>query len=222
MKVKVIKDFKINNHWIRKDEVLTVRLFSDALFDLKPRVQMIDGSHSGYFIPRENFIEIKEEVSYSEKEWNDMENHYMEKINKLEYEIRKKQIATLPTEVFEAFNRLEKSWKQLLDKETMELLLLTLVSIPNVDGDASVLKKYAAENPTMYMRAILHGYTVSDEDMQKEQIRRWYKGALIRELDGIDPDGFAKEAIEEVVFYLGGAEILADLSPFCKNQLSKN
>lgn len=55
--------------------------------------------------------------------------------------------------------------------------------------------------------------------LDREQIRRWYKGALIREEDKTDPDGFAKEAIEEIVHYLDAEEILADISPFCKRQL---
>lgn len=57
--------------------------------------------------------------------------------------------------------------------------------------------------------------------LAKQEIRRWYQGALLREQDNLDPDGFAKEAIEEVVHYLGADGILADISPFCRNKLEE-
>lgn len=79
--------------------------------------------------------------------------------------------------------------------------------------------------------ALVNGYTVEEEQefitnrkldaSEIREIRKWYKGALLRMEDGTDPDGFAKEAIEEVALYLGGAELLADISPFCKQQIEK-
>jgi hypothetical protein len=61
----------------------------------------------------------------------------------------------------------------------------------------------------------------TEEEWDHEQIRRWYKGALTRMDEGKDPDGFAKEAVEEVVLYLGGGDIIADLSEFIRHQLEK-
>ncbi len=79
--------------------------------------------------------------------------------------------------------------------------------------------------------ALRHGYTIKEpqtfqtnrklEDSEITAIRRWYMGAMLREQDGTDPDGFAREAIGEVALYLGGAELLKDMSSFCRNQLER-
>lgn len=244
MKVQIIKDYTINRLWARKGQVLKARLLSKHPFDLSPQVQVIEGTLSGEFIPKEIFIGIPEEKTYTEKEWNDLENHYLnlmdkernkvtnqsEKIDSLQSEkkrlenevdeARELKKAVLPLDVYEVFTRVDKAWNELLDNESVQLLFLSLVSL-RVDGDALVLKKFAIDYPATYMKAILNGCSLSEEDKNKLEIRRWYKGALIREEDRTDPDGFAKEAIEEVALYLGGAEILADLSPYCRNQLSK-
>lgn len=244
MKVKVIKDLKVNGNWIRKQEELKVRLIGNGPFDFTPQVQVIEGKHSGEYIPRDIFINIPEEKTFTEKEWNDLENHYLNLLDKernkatnksenidilqsekkrLENEVdeaRELKKAVLPLEVYEVFIRVNKAWNTLLGKEGTCLLFLSIVSL-RVEGDALVLKKFAIDNPTSYMQAVLNGFALSEEDVDKAEIRRWYKGALIREEDKTDPDGFAKEAIEEIVHYLGAEEMLADLSPFCRNQLSK-
>jgi hypothetical protein len=130
------------------------------------------------------------------------------------------QKVELPIEICQAFDRIKRSWRNLLKEEEMNLMFLNVNQIAQM-GDLLILKKYAQNNPTQYIKALANGYTISEEDAKKEEIRKWYRGALIRMQDRIDPDGFAKEAIEEVVHYLGANEILADLSPFCRNQLNK-
>ncbi|MCV9884725.1 hypothetical protein [Metabacillus halosaccharovorans] len=120
-----------------------------------------DGFFSGSKIHRCACEVVK--VSYSEKEWNDMENHYLKEIDK--------------------------------EREEKKILMLE------------------------FERKLINFQLANEE--ARSQIRKWYLGALIREEDKTDPDGYAKEAIEEVVHYLGGDKILADISPFCRNQLSK-
>ena len=244
MKVRIIKDFKLKQQWIRKGEVLKVRVLRNFAFGPPPQVQVIEGEYSGEFISREYFVEIPEEKTFTEIEYNDLENHYLNLLSKernkvttqkeeleslqrekkrLENEVdeaRQVEKAVLPLEVYEVFDRVNKAWNSLLGKEGRSLLFLTIVGL-RVEGDSLVLQKFAFDNPTTYMQAVSNGYRLADEDVDKAEIRKWYKGALIRESDKTDPDGFAKEAIEEVVHYLGANEILADLSPFCRNQLSK-
>ncbi len=158
-------------------------------------------------------------MKYTEKEWNDMENHYMALLDE-ERARNEAEIVELPLEVFESFYRLQSEWEKHIDKQSINLMLLTIMGVHAV-GDALVLKKFALENPTTYLKAILHGYRLSEKDQEKREIRNLYKGALARIDDKRDPDGFAKEAIEEVALYLGGAEILSDLSPFLENQLKR-
>jgi hypothetical protein len=87
------------------------------------------------------------------------------------------------------------------------------------------------ERIEVLMSALVNGYTIEEpqtfqtnrklDHSEIRAIRRWYEGALLREKDGTDPDGFAKEAIEEVALYLGGAELLKDISGFCKTHLER-
>lgn len=79
MQVKTLKYFSIKGKGpIPKGTVLKVRSLSRAPFELSPKTQIIEGEYSGEFIPREVFIRLPEEKTYTEKEWNDMENYYME------------------------------------------------------------------------------------------------------------------------------------------------
>jgi len=81
------------------------------------------------------------------------------------------------------------------------------------------------------LKALVNGYTVevpqTFETSRKltadeiREVRRWYQGSLRRIEDKTDPDEFAKEAIEEVALYLGGAELLMDISRYCKTQLDR-
>lgn len=99
---------------------------------------------------------------YNEKEWNDMENYYMAELDKA----RESKKAVLPLEVYEAFTRLEREWKKYLDKKSIDLLLLTLMSVHAV-GDALVLKRFALENATTYLQAILNGYCKEEKSTEK-------------------------------------------------------
>ncbi|MCM3411486.1 hypothetical protein [Metabacillus litoralis] len=162
MKIKIIKDLTVNQGWIRTGVVLEARLFTTVPIQFNAPYQVIAGKYSGHIIPREYCIELPKERTYSEKEWNELENYYMGELDK---EREEKKIIMLE------FER-------------------KLINLKSIDQEA------------------------------RTQIRKWYLGALIREGDKIDPDGFAKEAIEEVVHYLGGNKILADISTFCRHQLS--
>jgi len=162
MKIKVIKDLKLGGIWIRKNEVYSARIIQRVPIEFNAPYQIIEGSKSGSIIPREYCIELPKEKTYTEKEWNDLENYYMQELDK------------------------EREEKKILMLE-FERKLITL-QLANEEG--------------------------------RRQIRKWYLGALIREEDKMDPDGYAKEAIEEVVHYFGANKILADISTFCRHQLS--
>lgn len=164
MRIKIIKDFRTNYGWIRKGEEFTVRKFYQGSIPIYPEYQVVEGSKSGTFVPSECFIEIPIEKTFTEKEWNDLENHYL----------------------------------KLLDKEREEKKIIMLE----------------------FERKLINVQLANEE--ARSQIRKWYLGALIREEDKTDPDGYAKEAIEEVVHYLGGDKILADISSFCRHQLAQS
>lgn len=95
----------------------------------------------------------------------------------------------------------------------------------------SPMAEFATRYPNPFLRALADGYTIEQpqtfqtnrklDASEIRTLRKWYEGALIRIKDGRDPDEYCKEAIEEVALYLGGATLLRDISPFCKNQLDK-
>lgn len=126
----------------------------------------------------------------------------------------------LPLDVYNAFQTLKSQWRKLLKEDELSLIFLNVVHIART-GDLLILKQFALSHPKEYINALANGYTISEKDRKIDAIRRWYQGALNREQDKVDPDGFAKEAIEEVVHYLGAEEIIADLSPFCRHQMQR-
>jgi len=83
MKVEVIKSIRLKNRWVSPGTILKVRYFpSNQLIQRNQTYQVIAGKFSGCNIPKEYCIKIPDEKTYSEKEWNDMENHYMNLLEK--------------------------------------------------------------------------------------------------------------------------------------------
>lgn len=80
MEVKVIKSIRLKNIPVESGTVLKVRALSDRILDFNPRYQIIEGLLSGEFIPKECIIRVEEEKKFTEKQWNDMENHYMKQL----------------------------------------------------------------------------------------------------------------------------------------------
>lgn len=126
---------------------------------------------------------------------------------------------TVPNEVALAFDKHIESCKN-MSEDTLNAVFLA-IPYSVVHGPAKVLKNFASNHPTTYLKAIANGYK-PESDIVAAGIRRGYEGAVLRMQDKTDADGFAKEAIEEVVHYLGGDEILADISNFNRYQLNKN
>lgn len=87
--------------------------------------------------------------------------------------------------------------------------------------DGSPILRFANRYQRPFLRALANGYTVEKWTPEQKEIRRWYQGAVTRLADGRDSDEFCREAIEEVVHYLGGDDVLADISKFNENQLKR-
>ncbi|MDK8641313.1 hypothetical protein [Niallia taxi] len=84
---------------------------------------------------------------------------------------------TLPLDVYNAFENLRFAWGKIIPPEDFNSILLNINNIGRVVGDAEVLKKYAQENPTKYIRAIANGYKVVEESdlviQVHERLERW-------------------------------------------------
>ncbi|PAE21989.1 hypothetical protein CHH80_03585 [Bacillus sp. 7504-2] len=82
MKIKTIKVLRGSKGYIGKGEEFEARILPSIPFQFNAPFQIIEGEHSGVIIPRENAIEIENEKIYTEKEWNDLENHYLSLLDK--------------------------------------------------------------------------------------------------------------------------------------------
>ena len=70
----------------------------------------------------------------------------------------------LPVDVYNAFENLRFAWGKLIPPEDFNSILLNINNIGRVVGDAEVLKKFAQEHPTKYIKAVANGYEVLEEN----------------------------------------------------------
>lgn len=87
MKVKLIKDTPINEKIsICKGQIFEVRpiLLTKFFGPIQKGYQIINDNcqFMGEFLPVEHCLEQPEEQTYTEKEWNDMENYYLSLLDK--------------------------------------------------------------------------------------------------------------------------------------------
>lgn len=149
-----------------------------------------------------------------------------EEIHRSQNEVRVAREAKkviLPREVAEALEDLKGKGNGLH-------MILNFIRTPK--GNSSlILAKYCQRNLENMLAALVNEYTIEEQQTfttnrkldvsEIRALRNWYEGAVIRMNDGRDPDGFCREAIEEVVLYLGGAKLLEGMSEFCRNQLKR-
>lgn len=151
-KIKIVKDLKVGTFWIRSGEIFNARLLVTMPVQFNPPYQIIEGRCSGITVPREHCMELPQENTYTEKQWNDMKNHYQ---TQLENE-RNSKIVEVPQEVFEAFERVKANWGKFLDKNDLCGLLLN-IHVTGTSGDSLILKEFASSNPYEYVKALANG-----------------------------------------------------------------
>jgi hypothetical protein len=89
----------------------------------------------------------------------------------------------LPKEVFEAFERLKRTWGQIATQDEMNQILMNAVFIAQF-GDLLVLKQYALKHPTNYMKAIVNGYTLENTDQLTEEVTQMINQWIDTPYDG--------------------------------------
>lgn len=67
---------------LKAGKFFQARKLVEVPFQFNSPFQIIDGEFSGIKVPYENAIEVENEKTFTEKEWNDMENHYMHEFDK--------------------------------------------------------------------------------------------------------------------------------------------
>lgn len=74
MEIKLLKDVK----GFRRGSEHEARYLKQSIIDIRPSFQIIKGPLSGEVIPYENCVLVEAtEITYTEKQWNDMKNHYL-------------------------------------------------------------------------------------------------------------------------------------------------
>lgn len=83
MKIKIVKSIQgPKGLFIKAGKMFQARKLMEVPFQFQPPYQIIDGEFSGIKVPYESAIETEDEITYTQKEWNDMENHYMHELDK--------------------------------------------------------------------------------------------------------------------------------------------
>ncbi|MCG3418987.1 hypothetical protein [Oceanobacillus jordanicus] len=71
----------------------------------------------------------------------------------------------LPKDVANALDFHYNQWKT-MSRDSINLMLMA-IPVSMVHGPAQIIKEYAKDNPTTYLRAILHGY-IPEIDLSSE------------------------------------------------------
>jgi hypothetical protein len=82
MKVKTIKSIEFLNSIIPKESELTVYPFNVFGQEKKLFYQVREGHYKDYVLDANDCELVPSEKSYSEKDWNEMENYYLAEIEK--------------------------------------------------------------------------------------------------------------------------------------------
>lgn len=168
MKVKVIKDIKFPMGWmIKKGQELEVRA-CPGLFLMNRPYQVIEGKYMGETIPFDHCILV--EKTYSEQEWNEMENHYMKLIDDERRKNNEKSKVALPEEVFKAFESVNKRLRNVnaSDDTIYDILLNIRIYGNGAQGDLRTLYDYSMKNPKQYINAIANGYKLENTNITEQ------------------------------------------------------
>ncbi|UUG68577.1 hypothetical protein YPHTV1_00015 [Halomonas phage YPHTV-1] len=79
----------------------------------------------------------------------------------------------VPKEVAEAFDHFKKEW-QTMSRDSINLMFMTIPAV-TVHGQALVLKKYAHDQPTNYLKALVNDYIpeFNPEEEIEQMITTW-------------------------------------------------
>jgi hypothetical protein len=111
------------------------------------------------------------------------------------------QKVELPIDVYQAFERLKRNWRNLLKEEDLDLIFLNVNQIAHT-GDLVILKKYAQTNPTKYIKALANGYVAQTNPLLVKEVNQMLDEWLSTPpfLDDVKNDRyeFSKKLVEYV------------------------
>ncbi|MEF7566099.1 hypothetical protein V4V35_24205 [Bacillus infantis] len=112
------------------------------------------------------------------------------------------QKVAVPIEVYQAFERLKRSWSSLMPKEELNFLFLNIQLIGDF-GDALTLKRFSRDNPTQYAAALAHGWKPQEDVQLAANVKNFLKQWLEDYGASDDPEA-QQEFANKVTLYMMG------------------
>ncbi|TYS66345.1 hypothetical protein FZD47_02330 [Bacillus infantis] len=112
------------------------------------------------------------------------------------------QKVAVPIEVYQAFERLKRSWSSLMPKEELNFLFLNIQLIGDF-GDALTLKRFSRDNPTQYAAALAHGWKPQEDVQLAANVKNFLKQWLEDHGASDDPEA-QREFANKVTLYMMG------------------
>lgn len=185
VQIRIVTGFKAKGGvWFHAGEKYSARRLALGAFDIKTPFQLVDGNRSGIEIPYKNAVVLKEEKTYSQKQYDELINQRDEAMTKLdmalsdlanhgqkivelqsdkasltrtiERAIAHNEIAALPQDVVEALESFKRNGD---DWDTV----IRFMVAPMLQPEVNVLRKYASENGWLLISGMVNGYVISPE-----------------------------------------------------------
>jgi hypothetical protein len=108
----------------------------------------------------------------------------------------------VPLEVYNALENLKRAWRNLLPPEDLNFILLNIQEVGQY-GDGLILKRYARDNPTKYVKALANGYIPEARDRVADDVKKFLSQWLEDYGASDDPEA-QQEFANKVTLYMMG------------------
>lgn len=82
----------------------------------------------------------------------------------------------VPEKVYRAFENTKRAMSH-IDSDQLNVLFLNIFTVGNA-GDLKILKEYAKQNPTKYLKCLVYGYTLDKQEVLKNMIHDWLESPI--------------------------------------------
>lgn len=205
VQIKIVAPFKAKDKKVfSPGEKYTARRLTLGILDIKTPFQIIDGSQSGYEIPYKNAIVLKEEKTYSQKQYDEiltqrdealaqrdttlsdlakhgqtiveLHNERISLLNTIERAVTHNEIQALPREVVQALESFKHHGD---DWDTVIRWMMPPLKTDNtMINQIITLINYADENGLKLINGMINGYVVEaqleDSAGIAETVLQWW------------------------------------------------
>ncbi|CAI6024394.1 hypothetical protein PAECIP112173_00382 [Paenibacillus sp. JJ-100] len=191
VQIKIVAPFKAKDKTVfTPGEKYTARRITLGVLDIKTPFQIVDGTQSGYEIPYKNAIVLKEEKTYTHKQYDEilaqrdealaqletvlsdlakhgqtiveLQDERLLLLNTIERAVTHNEIQPLPREVVQALETLKRDGEN-LDTVIGWMLIPSYQGCVNIISEISTLRNYAFENGWKLINGMINGYVVEPQ-----------------------------------------------------------